>query len=263
MNIIISQKPPLALLFILFVILILLWRRSAKKLKLLQYKYSDLENENDFLRKQLEQNDINKKMNIENRMNLKEIESEVANNISKYCHTKTSFITKTESEMLYAMNEILDHILSNKQRKYYHLFPQVNFYAFIEQNDSITEDEKNICQRLIGGKHADFILCHRNYFEYTPILIIELDDLSHFTMKYGKEQFSKTQKNDQLKNNLATDLNLPLLRYRLSYGEIAKADKDILTDALSKFFFDLYNNQQKSIYFYSKNGNLSKEEYYK
>ena len=258
------QKPSLTLLIILFVFLIfLLWRKSTKKLEILQNKYSSLERENEFLRQQLAQNDIGKKLNIEKQKNRKEIEDEITNNISKYCHTKTSFITKPESEMFYTMNEILNHILSNKQRKYYHLFPQVNLYAFIEPNNSITEDEKNICSHLIGGKHTDFILCHRNYFEYTPILIIELDDLSHFTEKYGKKQLLKTQKNDQIKNKLATDLNLPLLRYRLSYGEITKSDKDVLEDALSKFFYDLYNNQQKSIYFYSKNGNVSKEEYYK
>ena len=221
-----------------------------------------LTNKLDAAQKVLEKNDFRKNKYFQEKQNTKEAQEEMLNNLSEYFHIKETIISQSEAEMFYFLTTALDKVLSPKERRYYYLFPQVSLYAFTAQEDSLTDEQKKLCLSILGGKHSDFIICHRDYYKYVPVLIVELDDISHFSDKYGKDSFSKTQINDRFKNNLSISLELPLLRYRLSNGRLSDADKNAINDALCKIFYDYHNGISGQIYYYSASGVLTKEQYY-
>lgn len=201
-------------------------------------------------------------------------EKEVWNNLSQNYKTKLTLMNRPESRMFFYITESIKKISNSKDQDFYILFPQVNLYAFIDQNPnlSISEDKSELLLKVLGGKNVDFILCYChsdhypsdtfNFYFYTPILMVEIDGPGHFYPIHSSYQ--KTRKNDQLKNTLANELKLPLLRYRLRLpkGNIEATDKAGIHTALRRFFSDYNTKQTESIYYYDQNGALSKNQYY-
>lgn len=190
-------------------------------------------------------------------------EREVRNNLSRYYYRDDTLMNKSESLLFFYITQSLDEILNRKNHAYYYLFPQASIFSFIKSTKDIP---KNV--NAIGGKNVDFVLCHRQYsdnaefFKYDPILMIEIDGPHHFEKTYEKQDFQQTQKSDSLKNNVAYEMNIPLLRYRLNDGEASKADKAGIHTALCKFFSDHNAKQTEHIYYYDQKGALSKNQYY-
>lgn len=224
---------------------------------------------NQQLSHKLAENDSENKEKLNNWRQKKDIEEAVENEIrnhpSEYYYINNTMMNKPESRMFFYINESIKNLLGGKEQDYYILFPQVSLHAFIKQNASVSKNEAEQLKKILGGKNVDFILCHRYYdhyfYFYEPILMIEIDGPAHFYPIY-EDSFAKTQENDQLKNNLANDLDLSLLRYRLLDGNISKADKTGINTALQKFFSDYNENQTEYIYYYDKSGCLSEHQYY-
>lgn len=237
-----------------------------------------LEKENQRLLHELEEikHTNNKKFNNwrQNKNNEAIIEAEIRKCPSKYYKTKLTLMNRPESRMFFYITESIKKISNSKDQDFYILFPQVNLYAFIDQNPnlSISEDKSELLLKVLGGKNVDFILCYChsdhypsdtfNFYFYTPILMVEIDGPGHFYPIHSSYQ--KTRKNDQLKNTLANELKLPLLRYRLRLpkGNIEATDKAGIHTALRRFFSDYNAKQTESIYYYDQNGALSKNQYY-
>ena len=174
-------------------------------------------------------------------------------------------MNKPESRMFFYINESIKNLLINKEQDYYILFPQVSLHAFIKHNTSVSKNEAERLQKVLGGKNVDFILCHcycdHYFYFYEPILMIEIDGPAHFYPIY-EDNFPKTKENDHLKNNFANDLELSLLRYRLLDGKISSADKAGIDTALKEFFSDYNESRPQCIYYYDKSGCLSEHQYY-
>lgn len=244
-------------------------QRLKNELRIALAEKDSLETENQRLIHELEEikhannekyNNWRQKKDIEDA-----VENEIRNHPSEYYYINNTLMNKSESRMFFYINESIKNLLSDKEQDYYILFPQVSLHAFIKQNASISKSEAEQLTKILGGKNVDFILCHRYYdhyfYFYEPILMIEIDGPAHFYPIY-ENSFTKTQENDQLKDNLANDLDLSLLRYRLLDRNISKADKTGINTALQKFFSDYNAKQTKSIYYYDQNGSLSKNQYY-
>jgi len=75
----------------------------------------------------------------------------------------------------------------------------------------------------VRQKHADFVLC--NYDKISPVLVIELDDVSH-----DSEQ---QQCRDEEKNRVLAAAGLPLLRYRVKASYTPREIADIIQQKLS------------------------------
>lgn len=199
-------------------------------------------------------------------------EEKIRNHLSRYYHINDTLMNKSESRMFFYINESINNLLNEKDRDFYILFPQVSLHAFINRIESVSKTEEDLLSKILGGKNVDFVLCHRNYnhypsrsdmfYFYTPILMIEIDGPAHFKETYSKERLQKTQENDRLKNHLAINLNLPLLRYRLSDGKISSADKTGINTALRKFFSDHSVGQTDPIYYCDRSGFLRNDQYY-
>jgi hypothetical protein len=89
------------------------------------------------------------------------------------------------------------------------LLPKVRVADVIEARESYSGDFLRISQ-----KHFDWVLCDPQFFR--PILAIELDDSSH---RWSRKQ----QKNDQVKDEVAREAGMDLLRFpwRSEYDAIA------------------------------------------
>lgn len=203
------------------------------------------------------------------------VEEEIKKCPSKYYKVKLTLMNKPESRMFYYINESIKQLSNIKDEGYYILFPQVNLFSFFgtKANASISKKELELLPKVLGGKNIDFVLCYChydhypsddfNFYCYTPILMIEIDGPGHFhPIDTNYQNYKRTCENDQLKNTLADELKLPLLRYRLLDGKIRKADKSGINAALRKFFSDYNADQTESIYYYEQKGVLSKNQYY-
>lgn len=268
------------LYFIIIILIILIIRLHIKKKSLsystehlreanaklldennqLSSKIKVLTDELDDANKALEQNEIRKNKYSQEKQEAKKSEEEIRHNLSEYFYVKESVMTLPETDMFWTVTKALRKILDEKTSKLYQVFPQVSLYAFIAQNSSIAESKKSLCLSILGGKHTDFIICRRNRNNFEPVIMIELDDISHFQKKY--DSFEITQTNDQLKNDLIIALKKPsLLRYKFS-NKLSDEDKNIITDALCKIFHDYYNDISGQVYYYAKSGALTEEQYY-
>lgn len=231
--------------------------RLKEKLRHLQAENNELKKELQNLSDVIDTRDENSRKWAQRRA----AEEEVRNNLSQYYYIRKSLMNKPESRMFFYINESIKKLSGNQAQDLF-LFPQVNIYAFI---DNISKNEEKLLLKVLGGKNVDFILCQRcydEYYLYKPILMIEIDGAGHFYPIYNSYQ--KTRENDQLKNTLANELKLPLIRYRLRLpkGNIEKADKAGIHTALCKFFSDRDTKQTEYIYYYDQNGALSKNQYY-
>lgn len=212
-----------------------------------------------------------KSLNWKKRKNIEEaLNKKIRCNPSDYYNKKKNLMTDVETDMFFFINNAINDI-KKEMSQYFFLFPQVNLYAFINQreNKKNTKETKNRLLHILGGKHVDFILCHKHKdingkkFIYEPILMIEIDDSSHFSSyRYGKESYNRTKENDSLKNKLATELKLHLLRYRLTDGKISETDKYSIHTAFEKFFSEYKNKETEFLYYYDKNGFMSESAYY-
>ncbi len=215
-----------------------------------------------------------------------EITHEILSSPSSFYYTVNSCMTPIESHMFYFLTSGLQSIFPDySDRKNYFIFPQISLHAFIKKINkpvkttvSFMDDElSDLPRRNLVGKNVDFILCCRSYkkknptdvdsigfFAYKPVLMIEIDGTSHFSdERYGKESFDRTHKSDLFKNALAMDLNISLLRYKLSGTQIdSKQDSEGIQNALRDFFRDFQQNMDSKIYCYDKDGEIEPDTYY-
>lgn len=231
-------------------------------------QYQQLENENLQLRNMLYSKEDNSQKQKPEQKNEKDSKKYIREHLSDYFYTRHSMLSSNESRMYFYMCISLDKIFPDKKyRDDYLLFPQVNLYAFI------TNKVSSVPADIIGGKHTDFVLCHKyrepksGFYCYEPMLMIEIDDCSHFSSDvYGDEAFKKIRYNDRLKNDLSTGLNLPLLRYRLSDKGVSKNDNEGIYTALCQILKNIDNPDAPKltqyIYYYDRSGILNEYQYY-
>jgi hypothetical protein len=136
--------------------------------------------------------------------------------IPKYFYSlKQSFITPSEKEFY----KILSEVAADR----YYIFPQIHLSSLFE-NDTNGRYHKLAFQR-INRMSVDYVLCDKITLE--PIYAVELDDPSH--NEYD------SRKNDDIKNDLFKQMNLPLVRFS-NYKNLNQED-------IAKRFFEAKNNQ--------------------
>ena len=153
-------------------------------------------------------------------------ECQINQNMRKLYQIKDSLMYNGEERAYYFMSKIL----SCRKFKNYRVFPQIRLAEFIELSDFAKEQEKHEkfyydkILRSITSKSVDFVVFEvRLKYEsgyvknYIPRLVIELDGSIH-RMESGsctymtKEQIETIKKNDEFKNHLFEQLELPLRR---------------------------------------------------
>lgn len=141
---------------------------------------------------------------------------------SSFYTPKPSCMNANESLMYYYLNTALTSIISNPvTRKNYYIFPQVSLYSLVKLRPALDTITYDIAKSNYIAKSIDFVICYchkvYNYYEYTPILLIELDGSSHHSsVPYGSASFSRQQANDAFKDSLFKDLNIPFCRFKIN-----------------------------------------------
>lgn len=183
----------------------------------------------------------------------------ILDNPQHFYHKKSSCMNSNEARMFYYITNALDELIPNKkERNSYYVFPQVSLHAFInlneelEQNINDSEKKETALKRLLP-KNTDFLICKcikkyykpsssnakaiYSYYEYQPFLMIEIDGSSHSSpYRYGMENFKHQKANDAFKDSISKALNIPLLRYPLTYDTVRKSDYDNLKEQLKNFY---------------------------
>ena len=85
----------------------------------------------------------------------------------------------------------------------YFIFPQINYSHLIQPKKTTWAEERKHRSR-IDRKSADFILCDKE--RIVPQLVIELDG--------GAQNYKRKQTRDKFINELAKNVNLPILHLR-------------------------------------------------
>lgn len=169
------------------------------------------------------------------------------NQPSIFYSKKNSCMNSNESRMLFYISQALDDLHPTDCSSFY-IFPQVSLHAFINIRDDLTAGQKTAAQKYLLPKNVDFLICQCSkhnirqnnnqtfsYYKYTPVLVIEIDGSSHFSPKrYGNKAFHYQQLSDNFKNNLFHDLNIPLLRYKLTNDTVRREDFKQLKYQLQK-----------------------------
>lgn len=103
-----------------------------------------------------------------------------------------------------------DYLLSKAEKNFYDVLrlalngKPVLLFVKVRLLDVIHPAEKNVSAlNKVQSKHLDFLVCDKNYI--SPLLAIELDDLSHVMLK-------RVERDNFLEAALAS-ANLPLLRF--------------------------------------------------
>lgn len=149
--------------------------------------------------------------------------SEISRAPSNFYSAKSSCMTKNESLMFYYLNTALTDLIPNPwERKNYYVFPQVSLYSLVRIRDELKtrSQTRAIVENSYISKSIDFVICHcykvGNMYQYKPVLLIELDGLSHSPYSpYGKEAVKRQMENDAFKDSLFKDLNIPFSRFTL------------------------------------------------
>lgn len=184
----------------------------------------------------------------------------ILDNPQHFYHKKSSCMNSNEARMFYYITKALDELIPNKkERNSYYVFPQVSLHAFInlneelEQNINDSEKKETALKRLLP-KNTDFLICKcikkyykpsslnakaiYSYYEYQPFLMIEIDGSSHSSpYRYGMENFKHQKANDAFKDSISKALDIPLLRYSLTYDTVKKSDYDNLKEQLKNFCY--------------------------
>lgn len=149
---------------------------------------------------------------------------------SKFYTLKSSCMNANEALMYYYLNKSLTALIPNpNERKVYYVFPQVCLYSFVKIRHDLPSMAHNIAQRNYIAKSFDYVICrcHKvyNHYEYTPVLLIELNGQSHYSsIPYGANAFSRQQANDAFKKALTEDLHIPLANFRLENNHLSHKD---------------------------------------
>lgn len=192
-----------------------------------------------------------------------ELNNIIIHSINRFYWKKNSCMTPNESLMFFYLNCALDELLPSKIRKYYYIFPQISLYSFISiPQQSLSKAEHSAALRSLLSKNFDFIICHciwkqqgtkkpddqaSFFYAYTPIIAIELDGSSHFdATKYGEENFARQKRNDEFKNALTAQLDLPLIRYTLNNDKVTQQDRANIKEILSKHLSSVENSRHYS-----------------
>lgn len=224
------EQKYVILFFILFLFIILRLRKKCSRTK----------KENQELKQQIQLQNQKADDFKEKKAN---IQLNLENNLRDYYSLKNSCMNNNESRVFFYLNCILDEFFSDlKERENFVVFPQVSLHSFIKINSGIENDymARDIALQNLGGKNVDFIICQRykkdSYYLYRPVILIEVDGKSHRTSSiFGKETFSKQQKNDAFKNNITAVLGLPLFRYEHD-DNITRGDRDKIKQELYHYF---------------------------
>lgn len=213
--------------------------------KILQERIQQLEQENERLKKELEdcknkisarENYLQKKKNDQNA--LKELFERFP---SEFYHLKSSLLNYSEGINYNAICKELFYseyasLYSDKYKKLY-VFPQVALHSVIElttRGAQYDQDDDIFFTRKFLSKSIDFLICssQTQYItsnktpHFRPLLAIEIDGSSHDK----KEQIAR----DMEKNTVLDVSGLPLIRYDLTKKNKESIDCIIRKELLGK-----------------------------
>lgn len=126
---------------------------------------------------------------------------------SIYPYKKKKLLTQTEYHFYMTLKEECDE-------RNLLICPKVRMEDYI---DITTNKEKQKYRGYIKSRHIDFLICDK---ELNIIAGLELDDNSHNN--------PKTQKTDELKNNIFKNINIPLMRVNVTSGRYREQIINIL-----------------------------------
>lgn len=124
-----------------------------------------------------------------------------------YPYKKKKLLTQTEYHFYMTLKEECDE-------RNLLICPKVRMEDYI---DITTNKEKQKYRGYIKSRHIDFLICDK---ELNIIAGLELDDNSHNN--------PKTQKTDELKNNIFKNINIPLMRVNVTSGRYREQIINIL-----------------------------------
>ncbi len=113
-------------------------------------------------------------------------------------YKKQYLITKAEHQFFNILQEIV--------RDKYYVFPQIHLASLLEVKNS-EKNWRSYFNKIIR-KSVDFVICDKQYLK--PLLVIELDDLTHYRYK--------RQDRDQFVNQALESVGLKCLHIRTSYS---------------------------------------------
>lgn len=111
----------------------------------------------------------------------------------KYLYnTKSTLISKSEQGFYDSIKASVPDL--------YHVFPQINLASFIDRTDNARFHNELF-------RNVDFLVTDA---EYTPKIVIEINDLSHLT--------SERKERDEKVQNICEEAGIPILKLWTSYG---------------------------------------------
>lgn len=225
---------------------------KARKYDDLSVEYQNLKNSYDVLLKEnakLKDNATRakqRKMEFANRN--AQYECRINQNMRKLYQIKDSLINDAEERAYYFTSEIL----SCEKFKNYRVFPQIRLAEVVELSE-FSKEQRNYEKfyydkilRSITSKSVDFVIFEVRFKyntgyikKYIPRLVIEVDGEIHrmeadSCTYMTKEQIDTIKKNDEFKNHLFEQLELPLRRIPyIKAQDIKKCNLEyILNDVL-------------------------------
>lgn len=230
---------------IVIILFVLSRMRKIRKLKS-ELKIKNLEIENH--QKTIKQLQTEKTQSESQKNDYIQKESDIENELllfpENFYYMKHSCMNQNESRMFYYINCALDDLIPSDQRSNYFVFPQVSLHAFIGIHTGVQKIylKNKLATRNMVAKNVDYIICQRvkdgsNYYDYKPIVIIELDGSSHYSSSYGTEVLARQQASDKFKDMLFDSLSLPLVRYHMDITDhVIREDRYRIKQHLQKYF---------------------------
>lgn len=233
---------PFFLIFLALIVAILILKRKINRLKKEKHELK-LQNEG------LEHNLIQTKQERDYLSQRKQeardyweektaIKTDFIDNPEEYCYLKNSCMSKNESRFFYFINCALNELFNQPYRDDFIVFPQVSIHAFIGFKNDDSSLKSDVSKQNLLAKNIDYLICQRykkdNYYLYRPYIVIELDGKSHYQNVYGQHKFNKQQVSDTIKNNLFSELGVPLIRYRMATDTVIHADRSAIKEELRK-----------------------------
>lgn len=154
----------------------------------------------------------------------------VLNNISSLYSKKGTVINHLEQRAFFYCEQIIKELNLNN----YYIFPQVSLYSFIDMTNkkrSSFQDKRlfDTIFQFISSKSIDILICKKEQsfstYNYTPVLAIEIDGGGHGCT-------ARQYENDNFKNLLFEQLNMPFLRIVTKDNYITPIEKEQIKNKL-------------------------------
>lgn len=176
---------------------------------------------------------------------------QIMGNVSSCFSLSGSIMTPYESRIYFCIKNYLS-VYDGTPAEYY-IFPQVSMHCFINRMSNYESEQrmqslekvlsipkeqlKRQMLYIYGNKSIDFLICQSRpsekkykdtcWYEYVPLLCIEIDGPSHNDIKQ--------QNRDKIKNELLEGINLKLIRFTINennssinYDKLKKLIRDNL-----------------------------------